>query len=73
MEYNNYDYICPNCGFESDPCDFPDLYYSDTATTELIKNQVKLQEELQDKGYNIVTCGLCGQVFIVKEDKYAKH
>ncbi len=20
-------HACPNCGFESDPCDFPDMYY----------------------------------------------
>lgn len=38
-----------------------------------MKTQLELIEELQSKGYNIVTCGQCGEVFIheiinIKED-----
>lgn len=58
------DLICPYCGYESDPCDFPDLFYNDYDVTCEMKKQLDLLIDLQELGYNIVTCGQCGQVFI---------
>ena len=57
---------CPGCHFTDDICSFPDLYCEDIDNTKAINNQVKLQRELLNLGYNIVTCGNCGQVFIYK-------
>lgn len=28
---------CPHCGFESDPCDFPDMYYEKQTIVEINK------------------------------------
>ena len=28
--------------------------------------QVKIQREIQGKGFNIITCGLCGEVNLVR-------
>ena len=28
--------------------------------------QKKIQKEMQDKGFNIITCGLCGEVNLVR-------
>lgn len=58
---------CPFCDFESEECDFPDLFVSDFNNTKGIITQVDLLEELQGKGYNIVTCGNCGGTFIIKK------
>jgi hypothetical protein len=55
---------CPYCGFTGDFCDFPDLIVEDEDNTKGEKEQVKLLEKLWTKGYNIVTCGHCGDVFI---------
>lgn len=55
---------CPYCGYESDFCDFPDLFYDDYDVTCEMKKQLDLLIALQELGYNIVTCGQCGQVFI---------
>ena len=57
---NNDWLCCPHCTFEGEPCDFPDLYYNGCGYVE----QEKLQEEIQSKGYNIVTCGMCGYTII---------
>lgn len=57
---------CPHCSTVNEPCYFPDLFYSDCNNSEDINKQVKIQEELQYLGYDIVTCGNCGQVFIIK-------
>ena len=56
------DLKCPHCGFEDEICNFPDLFYEGCKYPE----QFKLIEELQSKGYNIVTCGMCEDVFIQK-------
>lgn len=60
------DIKCPFCDFESEECDFPDLFVSDFNNTKGIMTQIDLLEELQEKGYNIVTCGNCGGAFIIK-------
>lgn len=31
---------------------------------QVVEKQIKLQEQLQNAGYNIVTCGNCGTVLI---------
>lgn len=59
-----YDLRCPYCGCVGDYCDFPDLFYDDADNTPELNEQVILQEEMWDVGFNIVTCGNCGQVFI---------
>lgn len=56
--------VCPYCGFTSDESGFPDLFYDDYDTTYEMKKQLELLIALQELGYNIVTCGDCGQVFI---------
>lgn len=56
---------CPNCHFYSNYSDFPDLYYRDEGF-EKFNKQVELLEELQQLGYNIVTCGNCGLTFLTK-------
>lgn len=55
---------CPYCGFTSEVCDFPDLFYDDDDITCEMKRQLDLLKALQELGYNVVTCGDCGQVFI---------
>lgn len=55
---------CPFCGFTGDFCDFPDLFYE--ADEESYNEQYQYQQSLIDLGYNIVTCGHCGDVFIQK-------
>lgn len=59
---NKNDLKCPYCGYEDDVSSFPDLFYEGCKYSE----QYKLIQELQKKGYNIVTCGMCGDVFIQK-------
>ena len=52
---------CPYCERYQDPSECPDLF------TEFDNSeQYKLLREMQNKGFNIVTCGHCGQVFIHK-------
>ena len=60
---------CPYCGFEEDSCFFPDLFYPDSENTIDIKEQLIFLNEIQNFGYNIVTCGQCGQVFIERLKK----
>lgn len=55
---------CPYCGFTSDEYDFLDLFYDDYDTTYEMKKQFELLTALQELGYNVVTCGDCGQAFI---------
>ncbi|MCD7779995.1 MAG: hypothetical protein LUH05_04915 [Candidatus Gastranaerophilales bacterium] len=55
------DIKCPFCGYTDEECYFPDLYIED-------KKQHKLLQELQKLGYNLVTCGMCGEVIITKEN-----
>ena len=63
---------CPFCGFESDYCDFPDLFYTDENNSNWTK-QYNLQKEIQQLGYNIVTCGDCGEVFIIKKEEHESN
>ena len=67
---NNYDYdlTCPYCNYKGDYCDFPDLFYTDSNNTPARDEQYKLLQQLWTKGFNIVTCGECGQVFIHKTE-----
>ena len=55
---------CPNCERYMEFCDCPDLFYTDSNNTKELNEQYKLLQEIQAQGYNIVTCGHCGQVFI---------
>lgn len=57
---------CPHCGEVSEECNMPDLFYSDSTNTKGLNDQLKLLEELQTFGYNVVTCGNCGKVLILK-------
>lgn len=58
-----YDMKCPHCGYESEDYDFPDLYCEFEEKAEY-KEQYKLLKQLQDIGYNVVTCGMCGNAII---------
>ena len=53
---------CPFCGADGDVCGFPDLFYE--ADEDDFPEQCKYQYAIQKAGYNIVTCGCCGDVFI---------
>ena len=57
---------CPYCGAEMDESNFPDLFYEDADNTKGLNDQCKLLEELQSTGFNVVTCGNCGDVLITK-------
>lgn len=57
---------CPYCNALHEPSGCPDLFYTNDTNTSEINEQVVLQTELQTLGYNIVTCGNCGEVFIHK-------
>ena len=57
---------CPYCGFDGEECDFPDLFYTDCESQKEIIEQEKLLNEIQSHKLNIVTCGMCGDVFIHK-------
>ena len=61
---------CPYCGYIEEESNFPDLFYKDINNTSELNNQYKLLLELNEVNFNIVTCGMCGQVFIqkIKED-----
>ena len=54
---------CPHCNFISDPCDFPDLYCTDTDRNQYTE-QYELLMKMQKWGFNIVTCGHCGSVVL---------
>lgn len=58
------DLKCPHCGWESESYNFPDLFYYDCNMSSELQEQLELLQSLQQKGFNIVTCGHCGQVFI---------
>lgn len=58
---------CPFCEHYQEFAECPDLFYSDETNTQPINEQLKLLEEIQNKGFNIVTCGHCGQVFIYRK------
>ena len=55
---------CPHCGWESESYNFPDLFCYDCNMSSELQKQLELLQRLQQKGFNIVTCGHCGQVFI---------
>lgn len=55
---------CPHCEHYQEFCECPDLFYPDASNSKDVNNQLKLLEEMQRKGFNVVTCGHCGQVFI---------
>lgn len=59
------DLTCPHCNYSSEYCNFPDLFYSGGGEC---KNQYALLMEMQQKGFNIVTCGMCGEVLIHKTE-----
>lgn len=55
---------CPHCETYHNFCDCPDLLYVDVTRSKDWNEQEKLMAEINSCGYNIVTCGHCGQVFI---------
>ncbi len=57
---------CPYCSQLMEEADMPDLFYSDSQNTKGLNTQLKLLKEIQANGYNVVTCGNCGQVLIIK-------
>lgn len=60
---NKNEIKCPYCNYTNEECNFPDLFYEGCPN---LKEQYKLLQGLWTLGYNIVTCGECGQVIIVK-------
>ena len=37
---------CPHCDFQSDPCDFPDFYYSNMGVSEVYRETISKEAEL---------------------------
>lgn len=68
---NNYDYdlTCPYCNRGGGYSDFPDFITDDMNNTDGEDEQYNLLKELWSKGFNIVTCGDCGQVFIHRTEE----
>ena len=58
---------CPYCGYIGDECDFPDFFVEGDDYSP--HEQVELLHELWKHGFNIVSCGMCGDVFIHKIKK----
>lgn len=61
---NSGDLRCPYCGFYGEECHFPDLFYADKNNSKELNEQYRLLLDMQKAGFNIVTCGDCGCVFI---------
>ena len=61
-----FDITCPHCGYIDEDCNFPDLFYTDKNNSKEINRQLNLLQEMQDYGFNVVTCGECGNVFIAR-------
>ena len=57
---------CPYCNHEGELCDFPDLFFGDCETSKELLDQESLLNEIQATGFNIVTCGECGNALIHK-------
>lgn len=55
---------CPSCGYEGEPCDFPDLYYDGLGKE--FNEQVDIYNKIVKKGFNITTCGNCGKIVLEK-------
>lgn len=60
----NDNLTCPYCKYSDDKCNFPDFFVEDDNTSPEIRNQNFLLKGIQSCGYNVVTCGMCGQVFL---------
>ena len=54
---------CPHCCLSSDPCDFPDWLWADSDVDEY-PDQYDILMDMQKVGFNVVTCGRCGEVFL---------
>ena len=54
---------CPYCNFTGELCDFPDFFYEE-GDDNALNEQLKILQEIQELGYNVVTCGHCGDVFL---------
>ena len=68
-KHKQYKLKCPICSCEDDICNFPDLWWDDKNNTKAQNQQVYLLKELQAKGYNLVSCGFCGCVFIHRTER----
>lgn len=55
---------CPYCERYQDFSDCPDLFYFDKNYNKALNTQAELLQKMQEKGFNVVTCGFCGEVFI---------
>lgn len=55
---------CPYCESYQDFSDCPDLFYFDSKQSRALNTQAELLQKMQEKGFNVVTCGHCGEVFI---------
>lgn len=57
---------CPHCKKEFEECDCPDLYYSGEEDKDY-NEQYEILWDMQNKGFNVVTCAHCGEVILTKE------
>ena len=51
--------ICPYCGYQEEPSFFPDFVWEG--------EQGRILKEMQSYGFNVVTCGDCGDVILLDE------
>lgn len=62
-----YDYIkCPYCDNTVELKDCPDFWYNEEHPD--YKKQEKILRRMQKRGFNIVTCGICGGVILVEKE-----
>lgn len=54
--------ICPHCGFTSDG--HPDFSSKGCANGVYDNNQVLILEEVQDNGFNVLSCESCGLIIL---------
>lgn len=67
----NRELKCPYCGFEEDISFFPDLF-CEFETCKQYQEQNLLLQEIQKEGYNVVTCGECGEAFLHRTEIFEK-
>jgi len=62
IQPKDYEVLCPHCGTLAEKSDCPDLFY--LGISKQYEKQWLLQEEMQEAGFNLVTCGHCGDPFL---------
>ena len=57
---------CPHCKQTMEACDAPDLYYFGEEDKDY-QEQYNILCDMQKNGFNVMTCGFCGEIILSKE------